>query len=107
MLVRQQGNRLWTLLDLEDGFHQMPLSGKSRQYTAFYTPWGVFEWKVLPMGIKVGPQAWCQTAPNTYSLELCPTLMIYSLAHGLFMYLMARCWTMRPSQRPDFIRLLH
>ena len=57
MLLRQQGNRMWTLLDLEDGFHQMPLSEDSRQYTAFYTPWGVFEWKVLPMGVKVGPQA--------------------------------------------------
>ena len=24
--VKQAGNQLWTLLDLEDGFHQMPLS---------------------------------------------------------------------------------
>ena len=30
MLLTQQGNRLWTLLDLEDGFHQMPLSEESR-----------------------------------------------------------------------------
>ena len=57
MLLRQQGNRLWTLLDLEDGFHQMPLSEDGLQYTAFCTPWGVFEWRVLPRGIKVGPQA--------------------------------------------------
>ena len=35
----------------------MPLSEDSWQYTAFYTPWGVFEWKVLPMGVKVCPQA--------------------------------------------------
>ena len=57
LFVRQAGNQLWTLLNLEDGFHQMPLSECSRQYTAFSTPSGVFEWRVLPMGVKVGPQA--------------------------------------------------
>ena len=57
LFVKQAGNQLWTLLDLEDGFHQMPLSECSRQYTAFCTPFGVFEWRVLPMGVKVGPQA--------------------------------------------------
>ena len=39
MLPRTQGKYLWTLLDLEDGFHQMPLIEDSRQYTAFCTPW--------------------------------------------------------------------
>ena len=57
LFVKQAGNQLWTLLDLEGGFHQMPLSECSRQYTAFCTPFGVFEWRVLPMGVKVGPQA--------------------------------------------------
>ena len=57
LFVKQAANQLWTLLDLEDGFHQMPLSGCSRQYTAFCTPFGVIEWRVLPMGVKVGPQA--------------------------------------------------
>ena len=57
LFVKQAGNQLWTLLDLEDGFHQMPLSECSRQYTAFCTPFGVFEWRILPMGVKVGPQA--------------------------------------------------
>ena len=57
LFVKQAANRLWTLLDLEDGFHQMPVSVCSRQYTAFCTPFGVFEWRLLPMGVKVGPQA--------------------------------------------------
>ena len=57
LFVKQAGNQLWTLLDLEDGFRQMPLSECSRQYTAFCTPFGVFEWRVLPVGVKVGPQA--------------------------------------------------
>ena len=57
MFVKQAENQLWTLLDLEDGFHQMPHSECSRQYTAFCTPFGVLECRILPMGVKVGPQA--------------------------------------------------
>ena len=57
LFVHQAGNQLCTLLNLEDGFHQMPLSECSRQYTAFCTTFGVFEWRVLHMGVKVGPQA--------------------------------------------------
>ena len=65
LLQGQAENHLWTLLDLEDGFHQMPLLEKCRHLTAFCTPAGTFEWKVLPMRVKVGPQAfqrlvsWC------------------------------------------------
>ena len=51
LFVQQAGNQLWTLLNLEDGFHQMPLSECCRQYTAFCTPFWVFEWRVLPMGV--------------------------------------------------------
>ena len=43
----------------------MPLLEECRHLTAFCTPAGTFEWKTLPMGVKVGPQAfqrlvsWC------------------------------------------------
>ena len=43
----------------------MPLEESSRFLTAFCTPFGVFEWNVLPMGVIVGPAAfqrmvsWC------------------------------------------------
>ena len=65
LLQGQAGNHLWGLLDLEDGFQQMPLLEECRHFTAFCTPAVTFEWKVLPMGVKVGPQAfqrlvsWC------------------------------------------------
>ena len=65
LLQGQAGNHLWTLVDLEDGFHQVPLLEECRHLTAFCTPAGTFEWRALPMGVKVGPQAfhrlvsWC------------------------------------------------
>ena len=57
LFVEQAGNQLWTILDLEDGFHQMPLSECSRHYTAFCSPFWVFEWRILPIRVEVGPQA--------------------------------------------------
>ena len=55
-LAKQKGNFLWTLVDLEDRFHPMRLEEESQKYTRFITPFGVNFWKVLPMGVKVGPQ---------------------------------------------------
>ena len=55
-LARQVGNSVFSLVDLEGGFHQMHLTESSCHLTAFITPFGVYEWRVLPMGVKVGPQ---------------------------------------------------
>ena len=43
------------VFDLEDGFHQMHLDPASLHLTAFVTPWGTYEFTVLPMGVKNGP----------------------------------------------------
>ena len=75
LFVKQAGNQFWTLLDLEDGFHQMRCEC-SRQYTAFCTPFAVFEWRVLPMGVKVGPQAFQRMVSNCFK-SLQPHTHIY------------------------------
>ena len=36
----------------------MPLTEESRLLTAFCTPWGVYQWNFLPMGVDVGPQVY-------------------------------------------------
>ena len=65
MVARQSGNVLWFVFDLEDGFHQMHLQPDSQPLTAFVTPWGLYEWTVLQMGLKTAPSAyqrlvsWC------------------------------------------------
>ena len=76
VFVKQAGSQLWTLLDIEDGFLQMPLSDCSRHYTAFCTPFGVFEWMVLTMGVKVGPQAFQRMVSDCFKL-LQPHTHIY------------------------------
>ena len=46
---------IFSLVDLENGFHQMRLHKESRPLTAFITPFGTYMWTVLPMGVKLGP----------------------------------------------------
>ena len=58
LLQRQHGNHLWTILDLEDGFHQMPLTEESRPLKEFCNLWRVYQWNVLPMGVRPGPQVY-------------------------------------------------
>ena len=45
---------MWTVLDLKDGYHQMPLKKEHRHITCMSTPRGTMQWKVLVMGLKNG-----------------------------------------------------
>ncbi len=60
ILQKQGGYKIWSVLDLKDGYHQMPLKVEHRPYTCMSTPRGSFQWKVLVMGLKMGMQ--CSSA---------------------------------------------
>jgi hypothetical protein len=52
-IFQKQGNcKIWSMLDLKDGYHQMPLKPEHRHITCMLTPKGSFQWKVLVMGLK-------------------------------------------------------
>ena len=57
ILEKQQKKRIFTVLDLKHGYHQMPLHPDSRPCTAMWTPLGRMQWKVVPMGAKNGKAA--------------------------------------------------
>ena len=59
-LWRLKNAKLFTKLDLANGFHQLALEPQSQPLTAFSTPFGLFEWTVMPFGIRNGPAAFCQ-----------------------------------------------
>ena len=54
ILQKQQKKRIFTVLDLKHGYHQMRLHPDSRPCTAMSTPLGPMQWKVVPMGAKNG-----------------------------------------------------
>jgi hypothetical protein len=51
-----QGAKVFSIWDLNSADYQIPLSAKSRKVTAFCTPFRLFEFTKLPMGISVGCQ---------------------------------------------------
>ena len=51
-LEAMSGASVFTTVDLTKGYHQMRLAEESWKITAFLSPKGLFQWKVLPMGMK-------------------------------------------------------
>ena len=49
------GNRWFSCLDMNAGFNQVELDARSKEYTAFNTHKGLFQYKVLPFGLCNSP----------------------------------------------------
>ena len=63
LLDRLQGAEYFSALDLASGYYQLAMALDSREYTAFPTPYGLYHWKVMPMGLSNAPAIF-QTAMN-------------------------------------------
>ena len=64
MLQKQHRRRIFTVIDLKHGYHQMPLAEESRACTAMSTPLGSLQWKVMPMGFINGNAAFQRMLEN-------------------------------------------
>ena len=54
ILLRQGKYHIWSVLDMKDGYHQVPLKKEHRPLTCMSTPRGPKQWTVLVMGLKNG-----------------------------------------------------
>ena len=54
ILLAQGKYRMWSVLDMKDGYHQVPLRKEDRHLTCMSTPHGTKQWTVLVMGLKNG-----------------------------------------------------
>ena len=64
MLQKQHRRRIFTVIDLKHGYHQMPLAEESRACTAMSTPLGPLQWKVMPMAVTNGNAAFQRMLEN-------------------------------------------
>ena len=51
MFDQLQGASVFTSLDLQSGYYQIRINAEDVQKTAFITPFGSYQWKVLSMGL--------------------------------------------------------
>ena len=54
ILQAQGKHSMWSVLDMRDGYHQVPLRKEDRHLTCMSTPRGTKQWSVLVMGLKNG-----------------------------------------------------
>ena len=49
------GSTIFSKLDLTDAFNQIPVKKEHQKFTAFKCPKGIFEYKVMPFGLRNAP----------------------------------------------------
>ena len=77
-LAQMHGARVFSKFDLYKGFWQIPLAEGSKEFTAFITSLGLFEFNVLPMGLK--------TSSSTFQ-RMMDTVLLGLIDHGVLVYL--------------------
>ena len=55
LLVNVSKGQVYTQVDLYSGFWQIPMREEDKPKTAFTTPRGLFQWKVMPFGLMNAP----------------------------------------------------
>ena len=54
LLLKQQGKRMFSVLQLKHGYHRMLLAKSSQKATAMPTSLGLMRWNVMPMRVRKG-----------------------------------------------------
>lgn len=79
-----EGYKYFSKLDLKSGFYQIPIREADKEKTAFTTPFGLYQFNVLPMGLKNSPPTFQKVMTNTlapcrqFALVYLDDIIVYS-----------------------------
>lgn len=66
LLDKLRAKRIYSLIDLKDGFYHVNIEPKSRDYTAFVSTSGQYRYTRLPFGLKNGPASFSRLIRNVF-----------------------------------------
>ena len=67
LLFTLNGSKYFCSLDLCKAYYQVPMSEKARKYSAFITPFGLFEWDRLSQGLANAPACFQRLMETVFS----------------------------------------
>ena len=79
-----RGHKFYSEIDFIQGFFQQELSKKSRHYSAFTTPQGLFQFKRQPMGIRNGSSSFSRALNRVFADLIWHGVVIY--VDNLYIY---------------------
>ncbi|CAF2007476.1 unnamed protein product [Rotaria magnacalcarata] len=79
-----KGFSYFSKLDLKSGFYQIPINQNDKEKTAFITPFGLYRFNVLPMGLRNSPPTFQKVMSDTlkscrsFSLVYLDDIIVFS-----------------------------
>ena len=67
LLLTLNGSRYYCQMDLCKAYYQVPMSDRARKYSAFITPFGLFEWDRLSQGLANAPACFQRLMETVFS----------------------------------------
>ena len=69
--------RIFTGIDLQSGYHQLPIAEEHRHKTAFRTPFGLYQWRVVPFGLSNAPSHFAKAMTDLFGDMIGKSIMVY------------------------------
>ena len=91
-----QGYSYFSKLDLKSGFYQIPIHDGDKEKTAFVTPFGLYQFNVLPMGLRNSPPTFQKVMTNTlqccraFALVYLDDIIVFSKSYPEHLYHLER-----------------
>ena len=72
-----QGATIFSAIDLQQGYYQLRIDQADCAKTAFITPLGLYEFKVLPFGLTNAPAIFQQTMNHIFGDKIGKSVLVY------------------------------